>query len=417
MSHWALQICILLIISNVFGLIAKKLGQSRVIGEILAGILLGPTLFGAFSPSINFDLFQPESLSIISGLSELGLVLLMFEVPWHTPRLAGEKLKQLAPGVIALSGIVFSFCIGTLIGFFSISELAPNKPLLPYMLFCGIALSVTALPVLVRIVREHKNIGARAGAISLSAAIYTDVFAWVALTLVLTAQLSSAQSLTTGLVNFISLLTLIITAMWLIKPLIQRYFMLTENTSDHGKVVGAIIVCFGFAQFTSWLGFHQAIGAVLAGYVFFGIPRMAEAWKKSVAGFADLMLTPIFFAYSGLQVSLSFSGAPSMWLWLFILIIGGCFGKVAGSYFAGRLVGLDKSTSLEVGVLMNTKGLVELVVLGVGLQTGILSNAAYSVLLLLALVSTALTVPLINLINGIAAKAENQYQAIGRTGV
>lgn len=415
MSSWAIQICVLLIVSNFLGGVAKKLGQSRVIGEISAGILLGPTLFGLFTPGTKFDLFQPQSLNVISGLSELGLILLMFAVPWHAPRLSGERINKLAPGLIALFGIGFSFCIGCIIGFFSINELAPENPLLSYMLFCGIALSVTALPVLVRIVREHKNIGARAAAISLSAAIYTDVFAWVGLTLVLTIYLSSAQSLNAGLMNFLGLLALIITAMWLIKPLIKR--CLNANNNDHVKLVSAIITCFGFAQVTSWLGFHQAIGAILAGYLFFEIPGLAEAWKKSIAGFADLLLTPVFFAYSGLQVSLSFSGAPSAWLWLLILIIGGCFGKIVGSYFAGRLVGLDKSTALEVGVLMNTKGLVELVVLGVGLQTGILSSVAYSVLLLLTLISTALTVPLINFINGTTNKTRSEYPPIERTGV
>lgn len=417
MSSWVIQICVLLIVSYLFGQIAKKLGQSRVVGEISAGILLGPTFLGSFSPSTNVDLFHPQSLNVIGGISELGLILLMFEVPWHATGLAGEKLKKIVPGAIALVGIGLSFCVGCMIGFFSINELAPNKPLLPYMLFFGIALSITALPVLVRIVKEHKNVGASAAAISLSAAIYTDIFAWLGLTLVLTAQLSSEQNINTGLLSFLGLLTLIITAMWLIKPLVKRYFVLQENKSYHAKLVGAIIVGCGFAQVTSWLGFHQAIGAVLAGYVFLGVSGLAENWKKSVSGFADLLLTPIFFAYSGLQVSLSFSGAPIQWLWLLILIIGGCFGKIVGSYFAGRLVGLDKSTSLEVGVLMNTKGLVELVVLGVGLQTGILSNVAYSVLLLLALVSTALTVPLINFINGTVNKSRNQYQPVERKDV
>ena len=327
MSNWVIQICALLIVSYLFGQVAKKLGQSRVVGEISVGILLGPTFLGSFSPSTNIDLFHPQSLDVISGISELGLIFLMFEVPWHTTSLAGEKLKKIVPGAIALFGIGLSFCIGCIIGFFSINELAPNKPLLPYMLFFGIALSVTALPVLVRIVREHRNVGASAAAISLSAAIYTDVFAWLGLTLILAAQLSNAQSLNTGLLNFLGLITLIITVMWFIKPLVKRCFILKGNKNDHAKLVGAIIVGCGFAQLTSWLGFHQAIGAVLAGYVFLGVSGFAETWKKSVTGFVDFLLTPIFFVYSGLQVSLSFSGALTMWLWLLILIIGGCFGK------------------------------------------------------------------------------------------
>lgn len=415
MSNWAIQICILLAASNLFGQVAKKIGQSKVVGEIFAGIILGPTIYGSFFSGTSFDIFKPESLHVIAGLSELGLMLLMFEVPWHAPRITDEKFQKIAPGLIALSGIGVSFLIGCLIGFFSKTALAPDKPLLPYMLFCGIALSVTALPVLVRIVREFNNISAKASAISLSAAVYTDVFAWIGLTLVLTAQLSSAQSLEAGLIRFTGLFGLIVVAMWLIKPMLKLYISASKN--DHAKLFIAISLCFSFAQLTSWLGFHQAIGAVLAGYVFFGIPGVAEAWKKTISGFADFLLTPVFFAYSGLQVSLIFSDGLSIWAWLCILVIGGCFGKIFGSYVASRLIGLDKATSLEVGVLMNTKGLVELVVLGVGLQTGILSGAAYSVLLLLALISTALTVPLISLINGTVSKPDNQYREIGRTSV
>lgn len=208
---------------------------------------------------------------------------------------------------------------------------------------------------------------------------------------------------------------LIVVAMWFIEPMIK--LLISASNNDHAKPFIAISLCFSFVQLTSWLGFSSSDRSCACRICFFGILGVAEAWKQTISGFADFLLRPVFFAYSGLQVSLIFSDDLSIWAWLCILVIVGCFGKIFGSYVASRLIGLDKATSLEMGVLMNTKGLVELVVLGVGLQTGILSGAAYSVLLLLALISTALTVPLISLINGTVPKPDNQYRGIGRTSV
>ncbi|MFB4391940.1 MULTISPECIES: cation:proton antiporter [unclassified Pseudomonas] len=186
---------------------------------------------------------------------------------------------------------------------------------------------------------------------------------------------------------------------------------------ERSRVALALLYCLFSAQVTAMLGFHEAIGAVLAAYVFHDLFSMEHAWRRWVGRFGHLFLTPIFFACSGIQVSLGAFSDPTLWLWLLLFLVGGIVGKVLGSYVGARLSGLTPKVSLELGVLMNTKGLVELVVLGVGLQMGVLSESSYSVLLMLALVSTALTNPLISLLNRSARKSDAGYNVSPHTGV
>lgn len=179
----------------------------------------------------------------------------------------------------------------------------------------------------------------------------------------------------------------------------------------------ALLYCLFSAQVTAILGFHEAVGAVMAAYVFHDLLSMEQAWRRWVGRFGHLFLTPIFFASSGIQVSLGAFSDPTLWLWLLLFLVGGTVGKVLGSYVGARMSGLTPNVSLELGVLMNTKGLVELVVLGVGLQAGVLSESSYGVLLMLALVSMALTNPLISLLNRRVRKSDTGYSTSPHTGV
>lgn len=195
--NWIMLVCLILLACAICGQLATVIGQSRVIGEITAGILLGPTVLGAWFPQASTQLFAPESMHVVRSLSELGLIILMVEVPWHAAGIGSKGGGQRVPALIATLGIVLSFSLGCIVGAWSKASLAPMQPYWPYVIFCGVALSVTALPVLVRIIQEHAGIDGRAGQLALSAAVYTDVFAWFALALVLTLQLSG----TTGVVD------------------------------------------------------------------------------------------------------------------------------------------------------------------------------------------------------------------------
>lgn len=414
--NWIMLVCLILLACAICGQLATMIGQSRVIGEITAGILLGPTVLGAWFPQASTQLFAPESMHVVRSLSELGLIILMVEVPWHAAGIGSKGEGQRVPALIATLGIVLSFSLGCIVGAWSKTSLAPMQPYWPYVIFCGVALSVTALPVLVRIIQEHAGIDGRAGQLALSAAVYTDVFAWFALALVLTLQFSGTTGVVDSLLRVVGLSVYAALTFLLVRPWLRNragYTVLGERS----RVALALLYCLFSAQVTAMLGFHEAIGAVLAAYVFHDLFSMEQAWRRWVGRFGHLFLTPIFFACSGIQVSLGAFSDPTLWLWLLLFLVGGIVGKVLGSYVGARLSGLTPKVSLELGVLMNTKGLVELVVLGVGLQMGVLSESSYSVLLILALVSTALTNPLISLLNRWARKSDAGYSVSPHTGV
>ncbi|MGE8322753.1 MAG: cation:proton antiporter [Pseudomonas sp.] len=416
MSNWLVLVCLILLACTVCGRVATMLGQNRVIGEIVAGILLGPTLLGAWFPQVSAKVLTPDSMEVVRALGELGLIMLMVEVPWHAAGAGQRRGGQRAPALIASLGMVLSFSLGCVIGAWSKASIAPTQPYWSYVIFCGVAMSVTALPVLVRIIQEHGGIDGQAGRLALSAAVYTDVFAWFALALVLTLQFSGAAGTfesvfrVGGLAAYASLTFLVV------RPGVKNRIGHTA-LSERSRVAVALIYCLASAQVTAMLGFHQAIGAVMAAYVFHDLFSMEQAWRRWIGRFGHLFLTPIFFACSGIQVSLGALNEPGLWLWLLFFLLGGTVGKVLGSYVGARVSGLKPIVSIEVGVLMNTKGLVELVILGVGLQEGVLSENSYSVLLMLALVSAALTNPLISLLGKCSGKSAAGYKASPHTGV
>lgn len=415
-SGWIVSVCFILLACAFFGRLAKKIGQNKVIGEIAAGITLGPTVFGAWFPQASTLIFSPDSVPILKALSELGLIILMFEVPWHASGSGRGQKKQLSSAFIAFLGIALSFVAGGVMGIYSKEAIAPAQPYWAYVAFCGIALSVTALPVLVRIVQDNSYINAQVGGMALSAAIYTDLFAWFALALVLALQFSGEASVVNSLFRVFGLIAFFVLSFRVLRPLV-RHSLLFSSLDERSKVGIALVYGLFSAEVTALLGFHQAIGAIMAAYVFYDVPSIESAWKKWIGRFGHLFLTPIFFATSGLQVSLGAFSELSLWLWLLLFIIGGSLGKILGSYISGRMSGLAPRESIELGMLMNAKGLVELVVLEVGVKAGVLSETSYTVLLLFSLISTVLTPPSILLLNRYVRKNQGGCSSSQGAGV
>lgn len=410
MSNWIVLVCLIMLACEVCGRVATMLGQSRVIGEIVAGILLGPTLLGACFPQVSAKVLTADSMEVVRALGELGLIMLMVEVPWHAAVFGQRREGQRAPALIASLGIVLSFSLGCVIGAWSKASIAPAQPYWSYVIFCGVSLSVTALPVLVRIIQEHGAIDGQAGRLALSAAVYTDVFAWFALALVLTLQVGGSAGLSESVLRVAGLAAYAGLTFLVLRPWLKNRVFHTV-LGERSRVAVALVYCLASAQVTAMLGFHQAIGAVMAAYVFHDLFSMEQAWRRWIGRFGHLFLTPIFFACSGIQVSLGAFSEPALWLWLLLFLLGGTVGKMLGSYIGARASGLRPMVCIEIGVLMNTKGLVELVLLGVGLQVGVLSESSYSVLLVLALILTALTNPLITFLSGRSRKSKAGYRA------
>ncbi|MBF8774364.1 cation:proton antiporter [Pseudomonas fulva] len=278
-------------------------------------------------------------MDVVRALAELGLIMLMVEVPWHAAGGGKHPREQRASASIASCGIVLSFFLGCVVAAWSKASIAPTQPYWSYVIFCGVAVSVNALPVLVRIIQEHGGIDEQAGRLALSAAVYTDVFAWGALALVLTLHISGAagpfESLfrLSGLAVYASL-TVLVVCPWL------RSRISHTAQSERSRFAITVFYCLLSAQVTAMPGLHQAIGAVTAAYVFHDLFSIEHAWRRWIGRSAHQFLTPIFFVCSGIQVSLSALNEPSVWQWLLWFLLRGKVGQVLGSYIGARIYGL-----------------------------------------------------------------------------
>ncbi|MFP3271317.1 MAG: cation:proton antiporter [Paraburkholderia sp.] len=391
-----LQLAIVILACHACGHVAERIGQCRVVGEITAGILLGPSVLGVLHPGIHDVIFPASSASSMSQLGEVGIVLLMFEIGMHIQppdRRAGAGLRL--PGLIAALGLVMPFVLGVLVAIGSKDALASGVPGVPYVLFCGVALGVSAVPVMARIVIDlglDRNPLART---ALSAAMLTDVAGWVLLAVV--ASIAHPRNGALGLALALGGIGLYSIGCVLVTRYAVRPMLIRAAQRDDMRAVFTIVTCHVLisAGITASLGFHSAFGALLPGMLLRGIPAVREQWDKWFGGFIRTVLMPVFFSYAGLHTSISSIDGASAWLWLCVFLGAGFAGKFGGSYLAARICGLRSGDAAFLGSLMNARGLMELIVLSIGLQLGILPPKVYTMLVLFALVTTAMTTPLV----------------------
>lgn len=395
MTIWLLQLVLVIALCNVCGRIAERLGQCAVVGEIAAGLLLGPSLFGVIAPSFYDVLFGPGALSAMAQVGEVGLVLLMFQVGLHME--LGETLRGKRwriPVAIAAGGLVAPAAIGMIVATVSKGTLASDVPALPYVLFCGVALAVSAVPVMARIIDDlalSAMVGARH---AMSAAMLTDALGWMLLATI--ASLSSGPGWAFARM-LVSLLAYLVLCALLVRFVVRPTLARLESTAHASRDRLAVLFCFVMASAlaTSLIGFHSAFGALAAALFVRRVPGVAKEWRDNVEGFVKLVLMPVFFAYAGLHASVGTIDDAASWMWFGVFLAGGFIGKFGGSYLGARATGLAPCDAMLVSSLMNTRGLMELIVLSIGLQMQILPPRVYTILVVFALVTTALTAPLV----------------------
>ncbi|ACR28840.1 cation:proton antiporter [Burkholderia glumae] len=401
MVTWLLQLALIVAACGCFGWLAQRLGQARVVGELAAGIVLGQGVLGAVDPSLQTALFGPAVSAGLTQLGEVGVIMLMFQIGLHL-RLGADPRRTAAgaapPAVkVAAIGMLLPLAGGCAIGWLSHDTLAPQVATLPYTLFCGVALSVSALPVMVRIVADTDLIGSPPSMLALSAAMLTDLAGWVMLAFVSAiavagADLSSAWRVVAGIAVFLVVSKLVVRLV--VAPLAGE-----ATRRDSPGALMAVVVPYVTvsAWATTAIGVHSAFGALLAAVMLRGVPGLQAHWERQIEGFVNAVLLPVFFVYSGLQVSFETFDGATQWGWLVPFLAVAFVGKFGGSYLGARWSGLPRRDAALVGSLMNTRGLVELVVLSAGLQMQALSQGAYAVLLLVALATTAMTTPFVHL--------------------
>ncbi|MET0793095.1 MAG: cation:proton antiporter, partial [Polyangiaceae bacterium] len=393
-----LQACVIIVAARLIGGLARRLGQPAVIAEVIAGILLGPSLLGRVLPGPFQQLFPKASLPGLSLLSQVGLVFFMFLIGLELdPKLLRGRGKTSFS--ISAAGIFVPFALGALLALQIFgSQAEPGVPRVSFVLFMGIAMSITAFPVLARILAERNLIRTELGSIALACAAADDVTAWCLLAVVVSVVHSSGVA--SALLTTLEAGAFAAFMLFLMRPLLARLgTRVTTRENLTQNVVALTFVLLLASAFTSELiGIHALFGAFLFGTI---MPRQgdyAHALAERLEDFVVVALLPLFFAYSGLRTQLGLLHGSADWLLCLALIAVACAGKFGGSFAVARISGMTTRDSAALGILMNTRGLMELIVLNVGLDLGVISPKIFTMMVIMALVTTIMTTPLLELV-------------------
>jgi len=393
------QIVTIIIAARTMGWICIKIKQPVVIGEMLAGIILGPSLLGLYFPEFSHTLFPVESLSNLQFLSQIGLILFMFIIGME---LDLNVLRNKAHDAVVIShaSIVIPFTLGISLAYFLYLFHPPtNVEFLSYSLFIGISMSITAFPVLARIIQERGLQKSKLGAMAITCAAADDITAWCILAVVI--AIVKAGDFASALYTIGLAVAYVLIMIKIVRPFLMRVGEVKGSKEALSKPVVAIffIVLLLSAYATEVIGIHALFGAFMAGAIMPEGSRFRTAFIEKIEDVSTLLLLPLFFVYTGLRTQIGLLNDPQLWMITVGIILVAVIGKFAGSTLAARFVGQSWKDSLSIGALMNTRGLMELIVLNIGYDLGVLSAELFSMMVVMALVTTFMTGPSLDLIN------------------
>ncbi|MGJ7554932.1 cation:proton antiporter [Variovorax sp. RB3P1] len=396
-----LQLIVILTTARVCGWVLRYVGQPSVVGEMAAGLMLGPVVMGALFPSLHAQLFSKESLQGLSSLSTLGLVLFMFVVGLELRASQGVREQLRSAGYVGVLSTVVPAALGIAIAPALHPSLAPaGVGFWPFALFIAAALSITAFPVMARILKDRGMTRTSFGQLSLGAAAVVDVFAWILLAFVV-AMVGAGEGFHGLLKTTLGMVVVLCVLFLAVKP---AFAWLLRTKAPEGEpsitlMAALMIGLLATALVTEWLHLHAVFGAFLFGACLPRDDRLLKSLTERIEPISIVVLMPLFFALAGLgTTSSAFSGAG---FGAMMLILGvAAFGKIAGGAIGARMAGYGWRDSLATGSLMNARGLMELIVMKIGLDAGLIGPELFTMLLVMALVTTAMTGPLINLFIG-----------------
>ncbi|UTN04878.1 cation:proton antiporter [Flavobacterium bizetiae] len=392
------QIVTIILVARLFGWVFRKIGQPSVIGEMIAGIVLGPSLVGMYFPEFSAALFPKESLGNLQFLSQIGLILFMFVIGME---LDLKVLKNKAHDAVVIShaSIVIPFALGLSLAYFIYHTFAPvGVEFASFGLFMGIAMSITAFPVLARIVQERGMQKTKLGTIAITCAAADDITAWCILAVVI--AIVKAGSFTSSLYVIGLAILYVIIMLKIVRPFLKRVGDLNSTRESLNKPVVAIFfLTLLFSAYASELiGIHALFGAFLAGAIMPENNKFRNIFIEKVEDVAIIVLLPLFFVFTGLRTQIGLLNDPALWKITGLIIAVAVAGKFLGSAFAAKFVGQSWKDSLAIGALMNTRGLMELVVLNIGYDLGVLSTEIFTMMVIMALVTTFMTGPALDFI-------------------
>jgi Kef-type K+ transport system membrane component KefB len=396
-----LQIAVVCSVAYAIGWVFAKLKQPRVVGEIVAGILLGPSLFGWLAPHVFSLLFPTDRMAPLYFLSQIGILLFMFQVGLE---LDVHALRKLGPAVVLTSyvSILVPLAAGAGLAVYLYQRLShAGVSLSVFAFFMGTAMSITAFPVLARILTERNLLRTKVGLVALGCAAVDDITAWCLLALLIAKVRSGAGAsfwLTlTGLAGFL------IFMIWIARPvvsaLLTRY---SRKGSSWLTLVAMLLFAFLCAWITDRIGIHALFGAFFAGVILPKREPLADSVYVNIHNKLGMVtrvfLLPLFFAFTGLRTSVYLLNDSRAWFYCALIIMVAVFGKLLGCTISTRISGMSWRDALSVGILMNTRGLIELVILNVGLELGVISPTLFSMMVIMALVTTFMATPLLSLV-------------------
>ncbi len=394
-----LQIIAIIIVARVFGRIFRLIRQPAVIGEIVAGICLGPSLLGMYFPEFSSFLFPAHSLGNLGFISQIGLILFMFVIGMELDiNILKSKAKEAV--VISHASIIFPFILGIGLSFFVYDRFAPmGVPFLSFSLFMGIAMSITAFPVLARIVQERGISQTKLGTIAITCAAADDITAWCLLAAVI--AIAKAGSALSAIYIIVLAIIYVLVMLKLVRPALKKLGDKYAGKASLSKPVVAIFfLTLLFSSFaTEVIGIHALFGAFMAGTVMPSHISFRKLLVEKVEDVSLVLFLPLFFVFTGLRTEIGLLNEPYLWIMCAVITGIAIIGKFAGSTVAARFTGHNWHESLSIGALMNTRGLMELVVLNIGYDLGILNREIFAMLVIMALVTTFMTGPALDFIN------------------
>ncbi len=402
--HVLLALVAIILLGRWLGKLCLYFGQPRVVGEILAGIALGPSLLGRLWPEATAYLLPPEAAPALRIIAELGVILYMFLIGLE---LNAEPLRARAHATIAIShaSIVTPFLLGAILALWLYEPLAPaGRPFTSFALFMGVAMSITAFPVLARILTDRGMEKTELGVVALSCAAIDDVTAWCLLAFVVGVTRAEVG----GAVQTIVLALVYIAAMLLVmRPIAARYFGQGADKHPQRRMAVWVLVSLLLSALAAeWIGIHAIFGAFLWGAVIPHDSDVARDFREKLEDIVKILLLPAFFAYTGMRTEIGLVTGWQAWLVCGAIILVATFGKFGGTLAAGWATGLSWQMSAALGVLMNTRGLMELIVLNVGLDLGVISPQLFAMMVIMALVTTMATTPMLHFLTSARPAAD-----------
>ncbi len=399
LPHVLLALVVVIIVARALGSMFKRLQQPAVVGEILAGILLGPSALGRFAPSVAHYVLPPAVAPFLGVLAQIGVILYMFLVGVE---LDPGLLRKRGHATLAIShaSIVAPFIMGCFLALFLYPRLSSNDvPFTCFTLFIGVSMSVTAFPVLARILTDRRIHTTPMGALALTCAAVDDVTAWCLLALVVSVvQARMAGALvTTGLaLGFIAFCIVVV------RPAMVRLTRLygTRGRLSQGVMALVFVALLIASLLTDLIGIHAVFGAFALGAVIPHDSGLARELTDRLEDLVVVLLLPAFFAFTGMRTQIGLVNGTSQWLMCGAILLVASLGKFGGGLVAARLTGLSWRDSSALGVLMNTRGLMELIVLNIGLELKVISPALFAMLVIMAVITTFMTTPILHAITG-----------------